>query len=826
MLELADLSTEDVKWFALSNLGVAIKDHRSRLLNTVRNDSFAAVCQALNLQTESRQSVLRNGTVLGGYAWPQFGLKGARLALVGCPAKERLAVLEEIELDNRLPHLKLEGVWMKRSPVLKRSYFLCGGLSEANVEQWIKYAKLAGSRYLMITGWMKTFGHYLINERNYPHGFEGLKATVAKIHAAGLKAGMHCMTGSISKHDPWVTPVPDRRLAADAHFALAQAITAKANSVPVTTSPQGLPLEEGYTQRGGITLRIDDELIKYRALSERKPYAFLECERGAYGTKPAPHAAGAAVVHLAERYSWFMVDTNTDLLDELADIMAGIYNECGFDMVYFDGGEALGGQGPHWHHVSKVKLSIVSKVRRDILVQGSGNTHLTWHIYARGNCDDPSARASKRYLDFHKLPRITYYGNSELETELGWYALRAHDPVNFATTPDEVEYVCAKTIGYDVPLSWNTNLRNLERNRRSMEMLTLCGRYEKLRAEHYFRPKVCERLRVKGDEFRLIQRGGEWEFLPVDYGPAVTASVGASGTNQWTISNRFAAQPLQVRLRALPALAPYEAPEAAVLAGPEDAGKFASVGQSAAVKQELTASREQVKAGGGSLRFTATNEGPSERVWCGQELKFRPPLNLTGQYGLGVWVYGDGKGELLNVQLMSRNDTRLEHYLDVDFTGWRYFELVEPETDRVYDYRWPYGDKRALSDGAPNYITALSLYYNNLPPGQTVTCYLAPIKSLVLATVKLRQPSLMVNGRKVTYPCTLRSGSYLEVLSPNTGKVYGPDNELLKEIKLDASDTPTVRAGDNRLAFGCEPLEGYTARALIEVIREGEPFGN
>ena len=63
---------------------------------------------------------------------------------------------------------------------------------------------------------------------------------------------------------------------------------------------------------------------------------------------------------------------------------------------------------------------------------------------------------------------------------------------------------------------------------------------------------------------------------------------------------------------------------------------------------------------------------------------------------LGVWIYGDGKGELLNFQL---NNTREyytawdDHYVDVNFTGWRYFELLLRERDaqRHQDYVWPYG---------------------------------------------------------------------------------------------------------------------------------------
>jgi len=33
-----------------------------------------------------------------------------------------------------------------------------------------------------------------------------------------------------------------------------------------------------------------------------------------------------------------------------------------------------------------------------------------------------------------------------------------------------------------------------------------------------------------------------------------------------------------------------------------------------------------------------------------------------------------------------------EHFVVVDFTGWRHFELIEPVAERHANYAWPYGD--------------------------------------------------------------------------------------------------------------------------------------
>ena len=39
-----------------------------------------------------------------------------------------------------------------------------------------------------------------------------------RINAAGISAGLHTYAFFIAKDCPWVTPVPDRRLASDATF--------------------------------------------------------------------------------------------------------------------------------------------------------------------------------------------------------------------------------------------------------------------------------------------------------------------------------------------------------------------------------------------------------------------------------------------------------------------------------------------------------------------------------------------------------------------------------------------------------------------------------
>ena len=68
-----------------------------------------------------------------------------------------------------------------------------------------------------------------INEKNFPGGLDGFKAAADKIHAAGLKIGVHLFGPSISSNDPYITPVPDKRLAGVNCPPLAEDIDEKAN---------------------------------------------------------------------------------------------------------------------------------------------------------------------------------------------------------------------------------------------------------------------------------------------------------------------------------------------------------------------------------------------------------------------------------------------------------------------------------------------------------------------------------------------------------------------------------------------------------------------
>ena len=69
--------------------------------------------------------------------------------------------------------------------------------------------------------WTNGTGHYQINRDCFPEGLAGLKRTLQRFKDAGFHVGLHVLGASIYPPDPYLVPVPDRRLVTGATAALA-----------------------------------------------------------------------------------------------------------------------------------------------------------------------------------------------------------------------------------------------------------------------------------------------------------------------------------------------------------------------------------------------------------------------------------------------------------------------------------------------------------------------------------------------------------------------------------------------------------------------------
>ncbi len=275
-------------------------------------------------------------------------------------------------------------------------------------------------------------------------------------------------------------------------------------------------------------------------------------------------------------------------------------------------------------------------------------------------------------------------------------------------------------------------------NARQNEYLAMLGRYERLRLAGRCPAALREKLKTEQADFHLVEAAdGSANFMAVDYLAHKVTGL-ADGSDSWTVGNRHAAQPLKLRIDALYSVEPYDGLGGRVLADFAAPGEFVAQEAADGVTQTFQATAEPSKSGKPSGRYSAASTRKTPQgAWCRASKVFNPPLDLNPFDALGVWIHGDGKGELLNLQLTNPTQfwpTFDEHYVKVDFRGWRYFELLarERDADQYADYAWPYQDVSAVyrSPLIHDHVSALNLWFNRVPPGGEATCCLGADQGL------------------------------------------------------------------------------------------------
>ena len=375
----------------------------------------------------------------------------------------------------------------------------------------------------------------------FPGGLDEMQATAERIRAAGLKPGIHTLTACISPNDPWVTPVPSPHLIASNRYTLAKPLSATDKTIFVNEMPaQSHDVIWSYSGNGNA-LRVGSELIRYAAISREQPYAFLECERGAFKTQAAAHTEGAAVDYLQQRYIAFYPDPKSPLADELAERIARVYNACQLEMIYFDGSEGMRSR----FGIDTMRWAIFKRLHGGV-TEGSEWGHNSWWIHSRLGAWDHPVWAMKQFHDAHIRQASRFRLTDLLEPQLGWWAPRGPSAIARGHFPDELEYFAAQNLAIDGPGSiQGVHATARPSNARIEELLTVLGWYERLRLARYFDQATLQQVGQPGRDVRLRQNAaGQWQFTPAHLAKHRISAVG-NGSEQWVTENPYAAQPLR-----------------------------------------------------------------------------------------------------------------------------------------------------------------------------------------------------------------------------------------------------------------------------------------
>ena len=832
LLEVESVKGGDIESLVFLNVPLTLKGKPE--------EPFAACALSLNLFTHVDQLPALQ-THLWAACHQKFGLAGAKVALVGVPQGDILSTLREVlTSDGDMPYSTVAGPWAREIPFNHGSYlFNFGSLTEATVDDWIAMAKSIGINQIDNHGGGAAFfkfGDFALNKEKFPQGWDTYKNIVSRLHQAGISSIFHTYAFFIDKQSKYVTPVPSPYLDAFRTFTLAGPIPADATEIPVAESTKGITTITGFFEHNSVVLHIGDELATFGGVTSEPPYKFTGCKRGAFGTKAAPHPQGAKARHLKECFGLFVPDVDSPLFAEIAKNHADIVNYCDFDGVYLDaidGSSILRGGENCWYYADKFVFEIAKNLKKPVGMEMSAMWHHFWQFRSRWQAWDYPNRGHKRFLDQHAA---SVNGGLLLPLHFGWWNFQVFNPPQVEPSfPDVIEYLGCKLIGFDagISLTGAIDRESLTKIPAYQRAVAILKTYEDLRRTNYFGESVKEKLRQPGKEFTLYQDpDGRWRFKPAFY--AVHKVEGLKHpSSAWQVDNTFASQPVKLRIEALMSAGQYDAPDAVTLT---DFTKPDVFGQERRAADGLTfdfkTTTEQVKSGGASGVLSVRSSGkiPRNASWTRLDRNFQPLLNLSRNQALGVWVYGDGQGEILGFRLESPKHISYgalaDRYLTVDFTGWRYCELVETESTRWSDYvwndgKWLYNVYRETIDFGK--VESFGLWMNNVPAGKETRCFISPVKALPMVKTTLRNPSITIGGKKIVFPVEMTSGSYIEYYSPKDCKLYASNGQLITEVKPQGA-VPSLAPGKNRVTFSSSSKGAFAPRANVTVIGYGEPL--
>ena len=649
------------------------------------------------------------------------------------------------------------------------SYAFANGLSPTTVDDWIAFCKLSGIGVLHQDRWYETLGTYAVKKALYPNGFADMAKVTRKIREAGLHVGLHMLTGCINVHDPLVA-TRARELIPWCSYTLAEPFTSESTELVVNEPPDSRH-DVVYTYSGnGNFLRIGDEVVQYTALRKEKPYAFLGLTRGFSNTQVSPAMpVGEPVDYLQQRYRAFYPKLDSKLIDDLADNIARVYNEGGFEQIYFDGAEGMGTQ----YRTDVMCRKIYERLCRSPIAEGGGFRHAWWWRSRKGAWDS-SQWDSKRFVDQH----IAYAGifkKSELvQPQMGWWAPRLAWEVARGHFLDEMEYFAGKCTSIDAVFSVQGVDPDMpDAIRRQMILL---GNYERFRLARTFSDAAMRRFAQPRAEQRLRQeKSGGWTLTPVE---TVVRRAGSPGERAWTF-RRPKASKAALRIEQLWGVAEGEG---------------------------------TVMMPAGRIPSTRTFEAPYFDCGTGRVVKFR--------------VKGNSSGDVVRLRVCSPREytaADCDHYLCVDFTGWK--TLTFPFRERQVAGDWFYEPPKLGHD--TTFMNPLSVAHVSsvelsvVKAGDRPSAEVIAFSELRVVPHELRShpkgAAVVINGQRIEIPFAMKDGDSAE-LEADGWTLFGDRGNMLARASEGA--LVDLSEGLNDVKFEGAPEQ----RVELTLTALGEPF--
>jgi len=464
---------------------------------------------SLNAYTRSRnKDRIVSSMQHESYIAPAFqdqGLEGSKIALFGCKPDKVLDIIEEIEVSEGLPHPLLDGEWAKRSKRAVSAY-LIQDFTPENYREAIELTKKAGLKYLYHGDPFSSWGHFILKDGM---SWDDLARIVDEAESQGIRVGAHTLSNFITTNDPYVTPVPDKRLAKVGSSMITGDISEDEILIPV----EGLLFFNQNKNNTLHTVLIGNELIRYASISESAPWVLNGCERGAFGTTPSRHQDGDTISKLADHaYKVFLTDN--DLSREVASRIAELYNKTGIKQISFDGleGNSSTGMGKYGEllFVKNWYDRLTPEIKNDFIMDASTPGHYFWHMFTRMNWGEPWYAGFRESQTEYRLLNQDYFRRNYIPCMLGWFSMRP------STSIEDIEWMLARSAAFDAGYALVTNPSVFDKNGSGEQILERIKEWEEARMTGAFSSTQKKRMENIKNEFSL-EKARENQWLLIQY---------------------------------------------------------------------------------------------------------------------------------------------------------------------------------------------------------------------------------------------------------------------------------------------------------------------
>ncbi len=465
---------------------------------------------------------------------------GSKIALFGCAEKQVLDRIGTIELAEGLPHPMINGIWLKQSPETGRAY-LISDFNEQNIDEMLDYTEQVGLAALYHEGPFQSWGHFILDPKSFPHGNAGMKTCVEKASKKGLRIGVHTLSTFINTNDPYVSPVPDKRLSQTGSSLLTENVKSDDTEIPVESDEYFKNIKPSTLH----AVRIGDEIIRFREVTATQPYKLLDCQRGAFGTKALDHAKGDIAGMLMD-YPYHTLFPNFNLQQEIAGTLARFFNETGVSQMDFDGHEGCWSSGEGDYAVQEFAEKVFRETDHTLVNGTSRSSHYYWHICHYWNWGEPWYGGFRESQGDYRLDNQPLLERNYMPNMLGWFLLSA------TTVPEDIEWMMARAAGYNAGFALVARPKDLEKNPNTPQLLGLIKLWQEAEKSKIFSTAQLARLKDPANDFHLEKADKEWKLYPFKkYKFEHTKQLlqpGQPTFSEWEFTNTDAEQPLNFTL--------------------------------------------------------------------------------------------------------------------------------------------------------------------------------------------------------------------------------------------------------------------------------------